>query len=254
MHRTVTTPTGYKMDEAPDTLDGTGLAGGKTPAYVAYSTFKTLLDDLKTNSIPPQIDRSVLKRFSGGVQGQLIPALKYLNLITAESRPTTRLQRLVEAYGTDTYPSVLRSVLDDAYPYIRAIDLRTATPTMFADAFKDNSGAKEDVLRKCRSFYLAAAKEAGVEMGPRLLNATQTRAPSNGNKGARRAVRTPTPKGERHNMPPPPNPPAGETGTAKQLEYQLIDLLKDGTIGNAESEAIWTLVRFLATKKKATDH
>jgi hypothetical protein len=34
----------------------------------------------------------------------------------------------------------------------------------------------------------------------------------------------------------------------KQLRYQLIDLLEEPGIGDAESDAIWTLVRFLAKK------
>jgi hypothetical protein len=34
------------------------------------------------------------------------------------------------------------------------------------------------------------------------------------------------------------------------LEYQLVDLLKEGGVGDEESAAIWTLVRFLSTGKK----
>lgn len=175
-------------------------AGGKTPAYVAYSTFKTLLDDLNVNGLPPQIDRSVLKRFSGGVQSQLIPALKYLGLITTDSRPTRRLKALVDAYGTDLYAFELRDVLEASYPFVHAINLKTATATMFADAFKEGTGAKEDVLRKCRTFYLQAAKEAGIEMGPRLQNIKSVRAPSNGAKSAKRGAR----KSKDDTLPPPP--------------------------------------------------
>jgi hypothetical protein len=46
--------------------------------------------------------------------------------------------------------------------------------------------------------------------------------------------------------PPPPPPPA-----PRVLEYELVDLLKMEGIGDEESAAIWTLVRFLTTKKKA---
>ena len=37
---------------------------------------------------------------------------------------------------------------------------------------------------------------------------------------------------------------------SKALEYELVDLLKLDGIGEPESEAIWTLVRFLTAKKK----
>jgi hypothetical protein len=48
----------------------------------------------------------------------------------------------------------------------------------------------------------------------------------------------------------PSMPPAPATPLAKPLEYELIDLLKSDGIGEPESEAIWTLVRFLTGKKK----
>lgn len=50
----------------------------------------------------------------------------------------------------------------------------------------------------------------------------------------------------------PANPKPAPVPTApatKALEYQLVDLLTDAGIGDTESEAIWTLVRFLSKKK-----
>lgn len=205
-----------KMEPAQEEQEP-GPAGGKTPSYVAYSTFKTLLEDLNVNGLPPQIDRSVLKRFSGGVQSQLIPALKYLGLISADSKPTLRLKVLVDAYGTDHYAVELRKVLEASYPFVHAINLKTATPTMFADAFKEGTGAKEDVLRKCRTFYLQAAKEAGIEMGPRLQNMKSVRAPSNGPKPTKRVARAPKHK-EKQTPPPPGADPTSKSHQAILLE------------------------------------
>jgi hypothetical protein len=51
--------------------------------------------------------------------------------------------------------------------------------------------------------------------------------------------------------PPPPPPPLAAPAAAKELEYQLVDLLKLEGIGEEESAAIWTLVRFL-TKPQRT--
>ncbi len=45
---------------------------------------------------------------------------------------------------------------------------------------------------------------------------------------------------------PAPIPPAS---APKALEYQLVDLLTTEGIGDPESEAIWTLVRFLSKRK-----
>jgi len=38
--------------------------------------------------------------------------------------------------------------------------------------------------------------------------------------------------------------------TAQPLEYQLVDLLKEDGLSEEESQAIWTLVRFLSTRNK----
>lgn len=39
--------------------------------------------------------------------------------------------------------------------------------------------------------------------------------------------------------------------TSRPLEYQLVDLMKEEGIGESESQAIWTLVRFLSSRDKA---
>jgi hypothetical protein len=156
----------------------------RTPPYVAYKTFLTLIDDLKTHSLPPLIDRSVLKRFSGGVGSQLLMALKSLNLATEDNTPTTRLDRMVKVYGQPAFKLEMASALEFGFPFLKTIDLKTATPGMFADAFKV-TGAKEDVLKKCRRFYLAAAQDNGVPLGPRILSGgvRKPRAP-NGSAGS----------------------------------------------------------------------
>src|SRR5262245_45021417 len=114
----------------------------RTPPYVAYKTFLTLLDDLKTNGVPPQFDRSALGRFSGGVGAQLLMALRSLGLINEQNQPTTKLAALVKAYGSPDFNSVMKDTLRHGYPFLNSVDLMTATPSMFADAFKNGTGAK----------------------------------------------------------------------------------------------------------------
>jgi hypothetical protein len=179
-HQTVETPA---MDNETK-IDPEGIPGGKmrTPPYVSWRTFLTLLSEFKTNGLPPQVDRSVLKRFAGGMQGQLLLALRSLDLIDAENKPKPKLKGIVDAYETDAFQGEMRTIMSATYPYVFRLDLMSATPTMFADAFKDNTDAKEDVLRKCRTFFLHAAKELGIPLGPRIEKATFPRAKSNGVK------------------------------------------------------------------------
>lgn len=163
-------------------IDANAVPGGKmrTPPYVSYRTFLTLLSEFKTNGLPPQVDRSVLKRFAGGMQGQLMLAMRSLDLIDGENKPKPKLKTIVDAFETDAFQGEMRTIMSATYPYVFKLDLMTATPTMFADTFKDNTDAKEDVLRKCRTFFLHAAKELGIPLGPRIEKATFPRARTNG--------------------------------------------------------------------------
>lgn len=165
------------------------IGGGSThsiPPYIPFQTFLTFLKQLKTDGLPPQIDKSVLAKFSGGTQGQLKVALKAMGLMD-ENQPTQDLDALVNAYETDAFNPMLKTLLERTYPYVFAIDLTTATPTMFADAFKV-TGAKEDVSRKCRTFFLHAAKAAGVPLGNRLLTGSVPRASNGGTRKRKKAV------------------------------------------------------------------
>lgn len=175
-------------DEITEQPPGNGGGGtAPIPPYIPFQTFLTFLKQLKTDGLPPQIDKSVLSKFSGGTQGQLKVALKILGLMD-ESKPTDDLEALVEAFETPQFEPLLLKLLERTYPYVFAIDLKTATPTMFADAFKV-TGAQEAVSRKCRTFFLHAAKRAGVPLGNRILTGSVPRAPSTGPKRKPKAKR-----------------------------------------------------------------
>lgn len=230
--------------------DENGTSGGASiPPYIPFQTFLTFLKQLKTDGLPPQIDKSVLAKFSGGMQGQLKVALKSMDLMD-DGKPTDGLAALVDAYETADFESNLKALLERTYPYIFSIDLLTATPTMFADAFKV-TGAREDVSRKCRTFFLHAAKRAGVPLGNRILTGSVPRAPSNGATKKKPRVMKPAAEVGGNGAEP--------KGDQKQvqisdvaLEYKLVDLMKEDGIEAEERSAIWTLIQYLTTKAKKT--
>lgn len=231
-----------------DDFDTVNAAGATSiPPYIPFQTFLTLLKQLKTDGLPPQIDKSVLAKFSGGTQGQLKVALKSMGLMD-DSKPTDDLEALVNAYETDAFASHLRRLLERTYPYVFAIDLMTATPTMFADAFKV-TGAREDVSRKCRSFFLHAAKAAGVPLGNRILTGSVPRGPSNGTpKRRKKAVAAKDPVAEQVGG-TPPAPTA--VITEKALEYRLVDLMADAASDAETMQAIIKVITFLKTREAA---
>lgn len=168
-------------------VDDPGSGSAKVPPYIPFQTLITFVKQLKTDGLPPQIDKSVLSKFSGGTQGQLKVALRSMGLMD-DNKPTPDLEAMVEALDTPEFEPLLGRLLRRTYPYVFALDLMTATPTMFADAFKA-TGAKEDVSRKCRTFFLHAAKRAGVPLGNRILTGSVPRSPSNGAKRKSKAAK-----------------------------------------------------------------
>ena len=133
-----------------------------TPPYVAYRTFKNFLLSL-SDAIPSRIDKSVLIGHSGGTQAQLIHALRYLGLIDPQGAPTEKLPPLVKAEGA-VYATALREVLNSAYPFISEDQLKTATQKQLEEAFALK--ASGDTVRKCLTFYLPAARDAGIALSP----------------------------------------------------------------------------------------
>jgi len=220
-----------------------------TPPYIAYKTFQTLLGDLKAHGLPPQIDRSVLTRFSGGVQGHVMIALRVMKLVDEKNVPTPKLATLVDAHETDGYSAAIRTLVEETYPYVLSIDLASATPSMFTKSFSEATGAGEESLRKCRAFFLSAARDAGIAIGSRIEKAKFPRSRSTNGKKPKVKVDSVDPQS---NTPPPPNQTNSKDAISdKALEYKLVDLMKEADIQDEERGAIWTLIQYLTRKAKA---
>ena len=78
----------------------------------------------------------MLTRFSGVVGTQLMHALRFLGLIEDDGRPTPRLRELVSAHGAGHWPETLLELLRQEYAPMFAIELETATPSHFNEAFR----------------------------------------------------------------------------------------------------------------------
>ena len=135
-----------------------------TPPYVAYRTLKNFLRSL-SQAIPSRIDKSVMPSMAGGVRSQLLQALKYLNLIEANGAPKEKLPMLVKSEGAE-YQKILREVLNAAYPFLKSkeIDLNTATMNLLDEQF--SKLATGGTVQKCITFFIPAAKDAGIPLSP----------------------------------------------------------------------------------------
>jgi len=148
-----------------------------TPPYLSYATFKTFLGTLK-QAIPGRIDKTVMTSFSGANQTQLLHALKYLKLIDANGVPQSTLVTLVKSEGPERH-KIQQELLRAAYPFLNDphFDLATATSGQLDEQFAKL--ATGDTVRKCKTFFLPAAKEAGLQVSPHIKEVGK-RTPANG--------------------------------------------------------------------------
>lgn len=214
------------------------------PPYVSFPTFKTLVKSFQEHDIPSRIDRTVLPTFSGSIAGQLIPALRFLRLIGPQNQPTNHLQRLVSVYGSDMWPEALRTILDEAYTPLASINLQNAAPSQFDECFSKAYPGAENVIRKSKTFYLAAATEAKIPISPYIM---RNKKPRSG-PTKKRAAKNGAQKGEAVNPPPPFNPPPPPSD--RKLSEQLLMVLDDVALDEQIKDAVLKLLPYLRQKGK----
>jgi hypothetical protein len=217
-----------------------------TPPYTSYRTFKTFIEDLHEHDVPSRIDRSVLTRFSGVVGTQLMHALRFLGLIEDDGRPTERLKGLVKAHGTGNWSERLLELLRHEYAPMFAIDLETATPSHFSEAFRKAFPAADAVVQKCVTFFLYAANDAGVKISGRVLKGRKPRSLTPRRKPAKPASAYP-PIREFDAAPSPPQAPLPPLEGGKPSEM-LLTHLDLNEMDDEQQAAVWTLLKYFKAR------
>ena len=145
-----------------------------SPPYVAFGTLRNFLDTLKKDGIPNKINKSVMTNLSGASQSHLTSAFKALRLVEADGEPTSALRDLLDAHGSEEWAGTFKKVLDGAYAEIVGdLDISAASPQELEDRFRDPGGMEASMNDKAVRFYLAALKEAKVELSPYLKKRRQ---------------------------------------------------------------------------------
>ena len=168
------------------------------PPYSTYKAYVGLIEELRSHEVlPGAIDRGYLSKRSGSEQSALIATMKWFKLIDGAGKPTQLLRDYVAADGK-AVPSMFREMVVTSYGSITngSFALDSAATNMLAEKFREY-GIGGSTLTKSISFFLSAAKDAGIKVSP---HAKAPPAPSNG--GTKRKVKTPTPL-------PPTSSPAG---------------------------------------------
>ena len=134
------------------------------PTYVPYKSFTRFINGLREGHLPSRIDRSILGGMSGSGQSALIGALEFLKLIDAGGKPEPILEELVTLEGAE-YSAKLKQLLLASYGFLFTdMDLaKRATGSQVHEAFRKQN-VQGSTAQKAIAFFLAAAKDAGIEV------------------------------------------------------------------------------------------
>jgi hypothetical protein len=140
--------------------------------YVPFKTFLTALDTLEAG-LPNQLDRSVWPSYSGAIQGQLLGAFRFLELMDEGNCPTPALRELVSK--RESRRDLLRALIERHYRPFVALDLTRTSPHQLDETMRQY-GLSGATHKKAISFFLQAAQFAGLPLSVLLKAKTRTAA------------------------------------------------------------------------------
>ena len=145
------------------------------PPYVSYRTFYNFMEQLQQR-IPSRIDRSYWGDILSGSTGtQLMAAMRFLDLIDVNGKPTKKLEPLVSAKG-ESRKRLLHDIAYDAFDFVcqGSLDLESATYSQLQEVFHNTFQLTDDVSRKCVKFFIAIANDAGINLSPFITKRTRS--------------------------------------------------------------------------------
>ncbi|WP_295948051.1 DUF5343 domain-containing protein [uncultured Xanthomonas sp.] len=169
------------------------------PPYPTYKTFVGLIEELRSHEVVPEaIDRSYLSKRSGTEQSALIAAMKWFKLIEESGAPTKLLRDYIAANEVEA-TTMFKAMIEKSYGSITdgTFALGSATTNMLADKFREYE-ISGSTLTKCISFFLSAAKDAGIKVSP---HAKAPPAPSS--NSTKRKAKAPVPPLQTMPLAPP---------------------------------------------------
>lgn len=197
------------------------------PPYISFAQLENVLERMRNEGMPARIDRSYLGSWSGSAQAQFLKATASLGLRDEHGRPTETLKRLVAE--PDARPSIIADLLRRYYPEAVALG-QDATQAQLDEVFRKYSGISGATTRKSMTFYLHAAKFAGIPTSPFFKAARSTGGGGSGGRTTRPRRRTGAQDDNGSTPPPPPpNPLGGLHPAIVTLVQALPSQTEDGT-------------------------
>lgn len=157
-----------------------------TPAYGSFKTLVAFANDVREGGhVPLQVDRTLMPKLSGSAVSETISGLRFLNLVAGDKtvKPTALFEKFVMA-ADEERPAVLRGLLTHSYAFLlnaTDFDIERASGQQVIDLFRAQ-GVNGSTLVRAISFFLSAAKDAGIKVSH---NVKPPKLASNGSKQKR---------------------------------------------------------------------
>ena len=144
----------------------------RTPAYLPFKTFLSALDRL-AQGMPHEVDKECFPTYSGVIQGQIIGALRFFELIDDNGVPNGKvLERLALEKTVGRRRTNLLPLIKSGYSDIIKLGLSRLAPSKL-DAGFENYGISGDTKRRAKRFFIQAAQFVGLELSPLLTRRTR---------------------------------------------------------------------------------
>lgn len=182
---------------------------GLTPAYGSFKTMVSFTNDIKElGHIPLRIDRTQMAKLSGAAAKELLATLRFLGMVQGEKAEPTELFAAFVNGSDDERRTLLLKAMHSSYSFLfntPGFHLERATGGQVAELFREHgNGISGSTLQRAISFFLTAAKEAGVKVSPSI------KPPKSAATGSR-------PKREKKHEVAPPAAPQDPLGAANEL-------------------------------------
>jgi hypothetical protein len=147
----------------------------RLPPYISYRTFYNFIERLQQR-VPGRIDRSYWgDMLSGSTGTQLMAALRFLDLVDENGRPTDRLKPLATSRG-DQRQIELRKLVVNSFGFIidGELDPQNATYSQLEEIFGDKFQLTGQLSRKCIRFFIELSNNAGITLSPFITKRFRT--------------------------------------------------------------------------------
>jgi hypothetical protein len=145
------------------------LTEERLPPYLSYRVWRKLLNELSAHNPPSRFDSSYFDtlKMTKSCRSMLKGTLLFLDLMSSDGIPTSRLNQLVKSDG-EARRTALAEMVRNAYePLFTDLDVTRATQAQIREYFY-SQGASGDIGRKCLSFFFAISADANIALSPHL--------------------------------------------------------------------------------------